>query len=70
MDLKDNTLNLKDKTLELILDPATISYLKMIAATGLYGSDATSVAIGLVDEGIRRAVAKGFIKTAQFAAVP
>lgn len=42
--------------------PATIRYLKQLAALGIYGSSPTTAASRLIDEGIRQAIKDGLIE--------
>jgi hypothetical protein len=41
--------------------PAITRYIKQLIASGLYGSDKTTVATRFVEEGIRRALERGVI---------
>lgn len=51
-----------DNSIEMMLHPATNAYLDQLAATNLYGMTRVTVAIALIDEGIRNAITNGFIE--------
>ena len=50
-----------ENSMQFMLHPATNAYLDKLAATSIYGITRVSVAIALIDEGIRNALKNGFI---------
>ncbi len=50
------------KKVEPRLSPNTHAYLKDLVATGAYGNNVTDVAKGLIEEGIRRAIADRIVE--------
>ena len=50
------------KKVEPRLSPKTFAYLEDLVDTGAYGNNVTDVAKGLIEEGIRRAIADRIVK--------
>ena len=48
--------------LQTMLAVETIEYLRALAATGLYGTSIPAVGRALIEQGVRDAIEKGFIK--------